>query len=64
MKRLVDAFLDLPTGPAILLIVALVGIVVAVALIVSHFSFRAGERYAEERFAHISNKRRDRESIV
>lgn len=64
MKKLVDAFLEMPTGPAILLIAAFVGIVVAVALIVSHISFRAGERYAEERLQHISNKRRDRESIV
>lgn len=64
MKRLFDAFLELPTGRAILLIVAFVGIVVWVALIVSHISFRAGERSAEERFRHVSNKRRDLDSIV
>jgi hypothetical protein len=63
MKKLFDAFLELPTAQGIGLIVAAVAIVVAVALIVSRISFRAGQRFAENRSTHLSSKRRDLESI-
>jgi len=63
MKQLVDAFFNLPASQGILLIAAAVSVVAIVAVIVSHISFRAGQRYAEKIGAHFYKKRRELESI-
>jgi hypothetical protein len=47
MKKLFDAFLELPTWQGILLLTAFALIIATGALVVSRISFRAGVRYAK-----------------
>ncbi len=63
MRKLLDAFLDLPSWQGAILIVALVAIVAVACLAVARIAYRSGRRAERARMFHFTTKRRELASI-
>lgn len=64
MKKLYDAFIELPTWQGVALIAGAVLFVAAIALVVNHIAYRRGRQDADAALlAYLDKKAREREAV-